>query len=102
MKLHAFKFGLACSISAIVLWVICSVLGGDARNDDVHVRRHGAYAVAGHGVAPNPGRRALGVGSLGCGGWFFRVAACHYLQPLAGLNQGASVCYACFFSPQPW
>ena len=25
MKLHAFKFGLACSISAIVLWVICSV-----------------------------------------------------------------------------
>jgi nitrate reductase NapE component len=26
MKLHAFKFGLACSISAIVLWVICSVL----------------------------------------------------------------------------
>ncbi len=26
MKLHAYKFGLACSISAIVLWVICSVL----------------------------------------------------------------------------
>ena len=26
MKLHAFKVGLACSISAIVLWVICSVL----------------------------------------------------------------------------
>lgn len=26
MKLHAFKFGLACSICAIVLWVICSVL----------------------------------------------------------------------------
>ncbi len=25
MKLHAFKFGLACSISAIVLWVIYSV-----------------------------------------------------------------------------
>ena len=26
MKLHALKFGLACSISAIVLWVICSIL----------------------------------------------------------------------------
>lgn len=26
MKLHTFKFGLACLISAIVFWVICSVL----------------------------------------------------------------------------
>ena len=25
MKLHAFKFGLACSISATVLWVIYGV-----------------------------------------------------------------------------
>ncbi|WP_018624921.1 DUF5676 family membrane protein [Kangiella aquimarina] len=26
MKLHAMKFGLACSVSASVLWVICSIL----------------------------------------------------------------------------
>lgn len=26
MKLHAVKFGLACAISAVVLWIICSLL----------------------------------------------------------------------------
>ncbi|MCG8383871.1 MAG: DUF5676 family membrane protein [Gammaproteobacteria bacterium] len=26
MKLNAMKFGLACAISAVVLWIICSLL----------------------------------------------------------------------------
>lgn len=26
MKLHAYKFGLACAVSASILWIICSLL----------------------------------------------------------------------------